>query len=191
MLHKYTINILSPDVSRCWPRAVRLVANPFMTFRLTRGVGIPTVNFIAPETKKQIWHDFIIYFWTWGLFLTPLRGCLMQLVLRVTYGIHAAFWNWTILAGQLQFARNVSQLIKFLGMAKLNTCTENDTDVWASVTTVEWHTASTKWIWGGSNVFLLKVLLQHSRGRTENTTKSFEWGSNGLRTRLPPTSGWT
>ena len=144
MLHTYKINIFSPDVRRCWPRAVRLVANPFMTFRLTRGVGIPTVNFIAPGTKKQIWHDFIIYFWTWGLSLTPLCGWLIQLVLRVTHGIHAALWKRTIVTGQIQFERHVSQLIKFLGTATFNTWNEKDNEVSTSVTTVECPTASTK-----------------------------------------------
>jgi hypothetical protein len=45
-------------MSRCWPTAVRLVANPFKTFRLTRGVGNPTVNFIAPERKKERKKDY-------------------------------------------------------------------------------------------------------------------------------------
>lgn len=170
MLHNYIINILSPDVSRCWPTAVRLVANPFMTFRLSRGVGIPTVNFIAPETKKQIWHDLIISSWTWGLCVTPLCGCLMQLVL-VAHGKRAAFLNRTILIGKLQSARHVSQLTKILGTATFNTCNESDTDLSTSVTTVEWHTESTKWVGGGSNVCLLNVLSQHSCGRTENTPK--------------------
>lgn len=75
--------------------------------------------------------------------------------------------------------RGMSVNSKFLG-TPFNSCTGNVTDVSTSVTNVEWHTASTKWVWGGSNVFLLKVLLQHSRGRTENTTKSFEWRSNGF-----------
>jgi hypothetical protein len=61
----------------------------------------------------------------------------MQLVLRVTRDKHAAFRNRTILIGQLQSVRHVSQLTKFLGTATFDTCTEKDTNVSTSVTTVE------------------------------------------------------